>query len=204
MSVARRIGSRAGFTILELLLALGLLAIVAQKTFVMLTAASKATATDTSALVLEEKARRVLQQVAMTIMSADRDSLVPGVEAPLDTDALRFKVHLGVENGEVVWSEPEEIVQKGQKVVWRSYVATEKERHITWTNLVAPFLEGEIPNGMDDNGNGVIDEKGLSFEVDRSAVTIRLTLAQAAGEGDERLQTVETVVTCRNLQEAKE
>ncbi len=69
---------------------------------------------------------------------------------------------------------------------------------VVWNGItlceVAPFLEGEIPNGMDDNGNGLIDERGLSFTFDRHSVRIRLT-TQARVDGELRVQTVETTVT---------
>ena len=80
---------------------------------------------------------------------------------------------------------------------WSRNPETNEEVRVVWTSLVSPYLEGEIPNGMDDNGNGLIDEKGLSFVVDRNAVTIRLTLDQLV-DGRMVTKTVQTTVTCRN------
>jgi hypothetical protein len=69
------------------------------------------------------------------------------------------------------------------------------------SNIVRPFLEGEIPNGIDDNGNGIIDEKGLSFVVNEGSVTIRLTIGrQVAGQAVIE-ETLESTVMCRNLGE---
>ena len=69
---------------------------------------------------------------------------------------------------------------------------------MVWSNLVRPFLEGELQNGIDDNGNGLIDEKGLSFVVWKNSVTIRLTLGRQVEGGDWINETVVTTVTCRN------
>lgn len=69
---------------------------------------------------------------------------------------------------------------------------------MVWTSLARPFLEGEVLNGVDDNGNGLIDEQGLSFTLFGDSVTIRLSIAQTNPEGEEITQTVETVVTVRN------
>ena len=52
---------------------------------------------------------------------------------------------------------------------------------------------------FDRNENGVIDERGLSFQVDGDSVTIRMTLEQADTEGELVTSTVQTTVTCRNL-----
>ena len=43
---------------------------------------------------------------------------------------------------------------------------------------VREFLEGEIPNGKDDNGNGRVDERGLCFVLEGEILRILLTLEQ--------------------------
>jgi hypothetical protein len=65
-------------------------------------------------------------------------------------------------------------------------------------NWVRELLEGELPNGLDDNGNGLIDESGLSFEIDGDTITIRLTLERFDAEGTLITRTVETAVTLKN------
>ena len=67
-----------------------------------------------------------------------------------------------------------------------------------WCKVVRPFLEGEQMNGVDDNGNGLIDEKGLVFTLDGSRVTVRLTLERKSETGELITRTVETMITCRN------
>jgi hypothetical protein len=59
-------------------------------------------------------------------------------------------------------------------------------------------MEGELANGIDDNGNGVIDEKGLCFVVEGNRVTIRLTIDKPGPDGKHYRRTLETTVTCRN------
>ncbi|MCZ6597746.1 MAG: hypothetical protein O7B99_08925, partial [Planctomycetota bacterium] len=86
----------------------------------------------------------------------------------------------------------------GQKVVWKQNPGTPEERRVAWCNTVRPFLGGELMNGIDDNGNGLIDENGLSFTVDRNAVWIRLSLERMSKDGSTVTESVETVVTCRN------
>ena len=50
----------------------------------------------------------------------------------------------------------------------------------SWTTRgirLAPYHHGELPNGMDDNGNGLIDERGLAFVVhDDHCIHVLVTL----------------------------
>jgi hypothetical protein len=59
-------------------------------------------------------------------------------------------------------------------------------------------MERELANGADDNANGLTDESGLTFDVDRKKVTIRLTLERADQSGEKIKVTRSTEVTCRN------
>lgn len=198
--------NNAGFTLLELMLAVVLLAIVAVKAHGALSVAQEATGKETRELVLEDQARRVLRQIGYAVMGSDRATLAPGAEAPISTDSLRYRVNLGIQDGEVVWGDAEQVALnelEGQ-IVWSQNPGAEAERQVVWTSLVSPYLGGEIPNGMDDNGNGLIDERGLSFVVDRNSVTIRLTLERMLDGGESVTQTVETTVTCRNVEEITE
>jgi hypothetical protein len=63
---------------------------------------------------------------------------------------------------------------------------------------VSEYLEGERPNGTDDNGNGLIDERGLCITVENGIYTIRLTVVGKDSRGRQIFHTVETSVTPRN------
>ena len=194
------IGRNRGFTLLEVVLGSCLLGILVFKASVAISTATKFTAEGTSALVLEDQARRSLDRIAYAIMGSDRDTLIPVTQAPLYSEQLDYRVSLGIQNGQVVWDDPERIglgVQENQ-LTWFENPQTFNERRIVWSNLVRPFLEGEIPNGVDDNGNGLIDEKGLSFVIFKNMVTIRLTLGRQVAGGRWIDETVETKVTVRN------
>lgn len=203
MEVQRSKHARSGFTLLELMMALVLLSILVVKAHDAFSVASRATAVMTDEVVVEDQARRVLRQIGFAVMGASRESLAPGAAAPFSTDDLRYQVNLGIQDGEVIWSDPEQIAMDeiDLEVEWVQNPAAETERRIVWSKLVSPYLEGEIPDGMDNNGNGLIDEQGLSFTIDRDSVTIRLTLQRFNQDGEAITKTVETTVTCRNLPE---
>ena len=192
---------RAGFTLIEALIALALMAIVVVKVTMVLNSASEANTKGSAAMALEDQARRVLDQIAYAVMSADRDALFPDPESPQYTNEVTYQVSLGVdENGNVVWSDPESIGLdvNGTKVLWRENPGDPDERKVAWCNTVRDFLQGEILNGVDDNGNGLSDEQGLTFTLFRDACTIRLSLERPSEDGNHYTETVETVVTIRN------
>lgn len=196
----RRFSARSGFTLIEILIVITLLGLIlAQVTSVMRTSTS-AVSRESSTLVMQDRARVVLDRIALAIMACDRRSLGPllgGVQTP----ELNYQVCLGVENGKAVWDSPERISQggaQGSQVVWVKAPALPDERRVVWSNRVRAFLDGEIPNGIDDNGNGLIDEKGLSFVVEGNKVTIRLSLERTNEDGSTATQQVETTVTVRN------
>ena len=190
----------SGFTLLELILSISLLGILVFKASLAISAAAKFTSEGTSSLVLEDQARRTLDRIAYAIMGSDRDTLIPETEAPLYSEQLDYRISLGIQNGKVVWDDPERIGLGAQEnqLTWFENPQTIEERRIVWSNRVRPFLEGEIPNGVDDNGNGLVDEKGLSFVIYKNMVTIRLTLGRQVPGGNWVDETVETKVTCRN------
>ena len=195
--------TQSGFTLLEMTLGLAILGVLMTQGVLVMTSAVESSEVISVEIEVEDHARRVLQQIAKAVMGSDRQSLNPTAAAPLDNEEIRYRVQLGIEDGEVVWDDPEEIgfAEDALQVHWLQNPETVEQRRVVWTNMVSPYLKGEIPNGMDDNGNGLIDEKGLSFVVDRNSVTIRLTLGRIV-DGRDISKTIETVVTCRNLQSA--
>ena len=197
----RVFNTRSGMTLLEVLLAATLFSILIYKAVMTLSTAMEASSTEMTDIVVEDHARKVLHQVAKAVMSSDRETLNPATPAPFSSDDIRYRVNLGIQDGAVVWSDPELIAleEDEERVFWARNPDSPESVRVVWTSLVSPYLEGEIPNGMDDNGNGLIDERGLSFDVDRNAITIRLTLDRTV-DGRAITKTVETTVTCRNLE----
>lgn len=187
-------------TVLELALMLGIFTVVAIKATMVMTEVSKISRSESSGVVIEDQAYRVLDMIALAIMGSDRDTLVPDAESPLHSRSLRYSVNLGLEDGEIVWSNPERIAvgDDPSQLVWTENPEMPDEHRVVWTNLLRPFIEGESENGVDDNDNGLVDERGLSFEVDRNSVTIRITLEKMVN-GASTTHSVETTVTCRNV-----
>lgn len=197
MKPLRTTRSRRGWTLIEIVLATVLIiTVMAKAVFVMKSALGLANDA-TASMHFEDQTRRVMDRIALAVMGSSRDQLMPGVES-VHNKNLRYNFSLGLEDGALVWSAPEEIRLAGDEVEWRENPDELDERKVVWTKLVRPLLEGEIQNGIDDNGNGLIDEDGLSFVIEGDNVTIRLTLERPEVGGHLVSQTVEAVVNCRN------
>lgn len=196
-------GPRAGFTLLEVLISLSLLAVLSWQGLAFVQHTGNTARRESSEVVVEDQARVLLDRIALAILGANRETLIPESLAPWSASDLHYQVQLGLQDGEVVWGAPEEIAHAPdiREVFWAESPGTEEERRIVWARLVAPFIANELPNGVDDNGNGLIDESGLTFVVDRNAVEVWLTLETVSSEGVTATHTAHTVVTCRNLPE---
>ena len=192
-----REGDRAGLTVLELSIMMGLLLVVIVKASLVTNSILDAQSKEGAAIEVEDRARQVLDRIAYQVMSCDYETLQPIIEEPGDAPGVTYLFALGLADGEVVWSDPMEIalaVTDGD-VYWRENAGLPAEREVIWTSWAREYLQGEIPNGVDDNGNGLIDENGLAFSLDGTKVTIRLSLEGPDG-GSPVL--VERTVTCRN------
>lgn len=65
---------------------------------------------------------------------------------------------------------------------------------------VRELLEGELPNSLDDNGNGLVDEPGfcVTYDLPTGVVTLRLTVERTAPESTAVVRTTETSMRLRN------
>ena len=101
---------------------------VAKGAFVTSTALGLANE-ETSSMHYEDQARRVMDRIALTVMGSDRDTLLPAIESEHTSD-IRYSFSLGLEDGVVVWSDPEEIrlSAAGDAVEWLGNPGTPEER----------------------------------------------------------------------------
>jgi hypothetical protein len=194
--------SRAGLSALEIVVGVALLAVVAAKVALISSEATSAANDDLANIVVEDEARLTLDRIAYAIMESDRSSIVPDAETPAFSSQIRYRVSLGVQGGVIVWDDPEQIALDpgDRRLRWIEDPGGPGERSIVWCDAVRSLLEGEEPNGVDDNGNGLIDESGLAFEIDGNTVTVTLTLEKPSRGGRTVISTVETTVTCRQFE----
>ena len=196
----KKSASKAGFTVVEAMISIALIALVLTKLTIVVNEAQRAHRTESTSMALEDQASNLIDKIAYAVVGSSLETLTPQLVAPFPMSALSYQVSLGVENGKVVWGEPEVVGLNadGDQIYWGQNVGQANERLVVWCNTVSRMLEDEFENGFDDNDNGLADELGLAFVMDGKSITIRLSLESTGKDGDTVQVTRETTVTCRN------
>lgn len=204
--------ARQGFTLVESLIAVTFLAVLFLAVAQVSSRASDAFDEGSAEHALSTGTHRALERIAHALDFAD-DGMVAGVPAwPGEVDAIVFQTPTSFEGGAAQWSTvdvfleldgeelDDDLDNDGDGLVdERRAVMVEAqgqpdERRIVLASGVAELLEGELANGVDDNGNGLVDEMGLSFSSEGNVVFVRLT-CHRRDEGGRLLQTTaETAV----------
>src|SRR5262249_53861582 len=148
----------------------------------------------------EEQADLTMDRISLAIMSSSAAELGTTPEAPLSDSKIEYTKSLGIQDGQPVYGDPERIeyLNTEGQVVWTQMPAGEDPRSVVWSSWVAKQLKGEMSNGVDDNKNGLIDEKGLAFDRKGSKVNIKLTLERKDPSGSPYSKMVKATVACRN------
>ena len=209
--------SRGGFTLVESVLALGILVMMLGALSTSLMRASGTARTGMSVGELQARAQRIVDRIANDLLSAEAGSFFPRVDAPGSAATLEFRRVEGIVGGAPQFGPlrriaripapndpPNGVDDDGNGVVDDGLVVlvddvgTADERTLVWTSWVSPLAAGELASGLDDNGNGLVDEPGLAFSFDGDVLTIRLTLQRPDGEGNLITASATTSVTSRN------
>lgn len=208
--------TRAGFTFVEALIALSLLAVMFLAVAQTSSRASDAFDEGSADHILSTSTHRALERMARSIELSDGSILAGAIATDFGTDLVTFQVPVDFVAGVVVmrpWQilaerEPGELddgldndgdgLVDELRVVEVLDAGTPDERRNVLLGGVTELFAGELANDADDNGNGLIDERGLSFSSDGNVVTLRLSV-QRRGEGGRVLsKTAETAVRLRN------
>jgi type II secretory pathway pseudopilin PulG len=184
-----------GFTILELAIATAICVLVLAVVYGVTSESTDTARVGTNAGTLEGQASRALDRMATELMAAGLETLEP--EDPQGGSALVFRKSVGSEAGAVQWGPRQSIGLDGGKVVWVRDV-DDPVQEVVLCGSVRPRAPGELPNGVDDNDNGLVDEAGLSFELSDRTLTIRLTLERPDRVAGVLSRTVTTSVRLRN------
>jgi type II secretory pathway pseudopilin PulG len=191
---------RLGYTIVEMVISLGLLGGLLGGLALVLQQASNSYASSSERMALDVRGGHAVRRIANALRHVDTASIQVVPAPPFSASRIDFRVSQGYSGQQSTWSPPRSIaLDPGPgRVVWTDNVTLPSQTSSNWCSGVTALLEGETLNGLDDNGNGLIDEPGLSFSRQGSLLTVLLTL-QFPGAGGAPLQrTWTTVVRCRN------
>jgi type II secretory pathway pseudopilin PulG len=195
---------RGGFTLLEALISLGLFAVLAVNLSLLTRATERGAGQQDELLELDVIATQTLDRIVLALMSAQAEAIEPLNEAPLNDRRITYVISRGAdENGDVVWSDPESVglEDAGDEVVWQRNQGAENELRVVWGRHVARTALGEeLGNLTDDNGDGLIDEFGLSFHLDENgrSVVVQLTLERTSEAGNVLRTACQQRVAFRN------
>lgn len=194
-------GRRAGFTLLEMSVALVLLVVVIGNVYSLLRQSSKSLGAQNAHFDIDTQAQRAMDRITMALVGASADTLAMPTAAPFSKSSLNYKESLGMQDGNIV-SSPEQRIElsnvDGGEAVWIENPGTPQEKRVVWSKDIPPMLEKEIENGVDDNANGIIDETGLSFVKNGKSITVYLTVRRTTQDGHVVEKRLQDTVTCRN------
>lgn len=191
--------SRAGYSLVELAVAVTLLVIVLGLPALILGTSSRAYHTSTTAGEVDLRARRALDVIAARLASSALGQIpAAGTGAGFPHSTLTYRVATGYDfdTDETDWAPDERLelqpepgdpvdgadndgdglIDEHRLVLIRDLgLATERTQVLC--TRVARSLEGELPgNGIDDNGNGFVDEAGLMIAFEGERVLLALTV----------------------------
>jgi hypothetical protein len=216
MKAMTKQGLSAGFTMVEMIISVTLLAVMVIAVGMTSRKATDAFSEGTSVDALNSQAHRSIERLLMGLQSADAGELGPRPEIQNGWHRMTYRVATGWDAGITQWGPPMELeleLEPGEvddgidndgdglidegMLVWTENEGVPGERRVVICRGVRELLEGELPNSLDDNGNGLIDEPGFCVEVG-SVVTLRLTLDALDPKGRVLTKTVESSVWIRN------
>jgi prepilin-type N-terminal cleavage/methylation domain-containing protein len=208
----------AGYTLVEILLALVLLSVITGSIAMIGGAGTRLFCTSATRGSLEADAHRALGHIQLELLSSDHASLDTFPTAPFWDDRMVFDQpeEFDARYGTIQWSSTvielrseggeldDGLDNDGDGLVDEGVVALVKdwngpaERTVILCRGVSEYFEGEIPNGLDDNGNGLVDEKGLCFDHSDGNLSLRLSVQRADPEHVVVTRTFESSVWLRN------
>jgi prepilin-type N-terminal cleavage/methylation domain-containing protein len=148
--------TRAGFTLIELAIVTLVFAVL-MGAFALVSVTSHKTYRESSrAAVLDQRLRRALDSISSELRVVAGSLMAPDPQNALGTDRIDFRQALGIVNGKVTWGP-------------QSRIAFE-------------FAPGEINDGVDNDGNGMVDDGWVVLTRDVGGAAQRFVLCRGVRE----------------------
>jgi prepilin-type N-terminal cleavage/methylation domain-containing protein len=218
-SVTRRLRASAGFTLVEVVVATAILGVLSAVALGLLERAQRIETEAITRADLRVKARIALDRIARELRDSGPSTLEPSPLAPLGASSLTFRRATGYDAdcGTVTFGaarrlewqpspdDPEdgedndgdEVVDEG-RVVFIDNPGSMPSVEVVICENVARLGDGETSDTQDNNGNGLVDERGLSFDLVQNVLTVRLTLERRTRRGDLVRMAAETAILLQN------
>ena len=207
---------QAGFTLLEIAVAMGVLGVVLGAVGAFQARSNQASKSMLTRADAEMRARRALERVADELTGVGQSLLFPDPTTALGASTLTYQRPAGVNgSGVVQWSQParlqlelesgetddgtdndgDGLVDERRLVLVRS-AGTPKEQRVVLCNGLCERGLGEQANGLDDDGDGTVDEAGFSVRRIGDLLLVSVCVQPPGREG--RPVEFETAVVLRN------
>jgi len=208
---------RAGFSMLELLICVGLLSLVFGSLGLVSRTTDSLYRQTSRSSNLEARCRQTVDHVVDLLATMVGVQSFPDPVAPNWTGTLDFVQATGVVGGALSWGPPLRLVlemdagevedgidndgdgsiDEGRLVLIRNPGAGGELRTIL-CHGVSYYAEREVGNGADDNGNGMVDERGFCMERQGDVMRVFLTLEDQDDAGRPVVCSVTTSLRIRN------
>jgi len=205
--------NESGFSLIELAIAVVVLSVALVATTDLVSTSSDALGTGLTAGRLEAKAGALLDRIERELIQAGAETFSPAV--PAGAAGVTYRQAFDYQDDQVSWGGPVRIEWRPDEtsdgadndsdglvdeacVVLIRNPGLVSEQETLLARGVRSFLQGEFPNGADDNGNGLVDERGLCFAMEGEALVIRLSLEGRDSKGRLIARTATTAVRLRN------
>ena len=216
MSRQRRT-ARAGYSMIELLVSVGLLGLVLASVALVSRTSQGVYRQSSQASALEARARQTLDRVVDVLATMVGTMAFPDPVAPTWTETLDFRQAAGVVGGSLTWGPPLRLVlemeegevadgfdndgdrkiDEGRLVLVRDPETAGEQRTVLCRG-VRGLAEREVANGADDNGNGMVDERGFCLQRQGDVLRVSLTLEDLDDGGRPIVCSVATSLRIRN------
>ena len=191
----------AGFTLIELAITTVIVALIGCNISMVMKTGSSAYEAGMMESELNSQTSMTLDRIQLALMSSSLEDLNPALSEGLHSSYIDYQESLGLnEAGVLVYAEPERIAlaTEENQIVWQEDPGGMNERSVVWTKNVPQLYRDELRNGIDDNGNGLLDEEGLFFEQLGNSIQVQLTVQRTDSNGRQIVKDSGLTVTCRN------
>ena len=192
---------REDFSLVELMIAIAIMSVILTGTYGVLASTQNTYAIGSAISSLNSQVGRTMNRITEELRDAGVATLFPLPAAPFGSSEITFQRNVGYQEGAIVWGDVIKIglldSDSNVLALWTD-LGGANEQMSRLTSWVRDYAEGETANGADDNGNGLVDEKGFSFELNGNILTIRLTLERADEDGRVYTSSVDTSIRIRN------
>ncbi len=208
--------AKAGFSLVELLVTSSLMCMLLGSVGYISQRGGSASRQAQSELGVTSRAHQLCTRLARELEAAGSGTLMP---APglVGNSNFTFQVVDGFAAGAPQWSpssrlafvldasetenglddDGDSLVDEGNLVLTRDHLGANPKPIVLCKN-VAAYLEGELPNGGDDNGNGLSDERGFTVVQNGGLLTLFLTVEEPMPEQAPLRSTLKTTIFLRN------